>query len=70
MPMIASLVAKIGVSLLTKLITETFLSRLLIEGLRAWARQTKNHMDDRLVEEAAKAFGVPVEKIQGEDSAA
>lgn len=60
----ANLLAKIAVGLVTRLITETFLARLLIEGLRAWAKQTVNKFDDRVVEEAARAFGVPAENIK------
>jgi hypothetical protein len=60
----SAILAKIAISLLTKLITETFLARLIIEGLRVWARQTENTFDDKVIEEAARAFGVPVEVLK------
>lgn len=58
------ILARIAMTLLTKLITETFLAKLLIEGLRAWARQTENHYDDKVVEAAAEAFGIEPEVIK------
>lgn len=64
MASISSALAGIAVSMLAKLVTETFLARLVIEGLRAWAKQTANEFDDRLVEEAAKAFGIPPETLK------
>jgi hypothetical protein len=63
-PFMTALLARIGVSLLTKLITETFLAKLLIEGLRAWARTTANRYDDKVVEAAAAAFGIEAEALK------
>jgi hypothetical protein len=59
-----SLLAKVAVSLGAKLITETFLSKLLIEGLRAWSAQTENSHDDRVVEAIAQALGVDPIKLK------
>lgn len=62
--MLGSLAAKLAIGLIARLMTEAFLSKLLIEGLRAWAKQTPNKYDDRVVEAAATAFGVPPETLQ------
>lgn len=53
------LLAKLAMSMVTKLITEKFLGHLLVEGLRAWSKQTPNVYDDRVVEAVADALGVP-----------
>ncbi len=59
----ADILAKIGVVLLTKLITETFLARVLVYTLETWAKQTDNKLDDRVVKAMADALGVPAEKL-------
>lgn len=60
----ANLLAKIAISLITKLITERFLARLVIEALRAWAKTTDNDMDDRVVKAMAEALGVEIEVLK------
>lgn len=62
----ADIAAKIAIALLTKLLTETFLARVLIQLLNAWAETTTNKLDDRVVAAAADAFGVPVEKLKAD----
>lgn len=52
------LIASALVSMLTKLITERFLAKLVIEGLRAWAKTTNTSHDDKVVEAMAEALGV------------
>lgn len=58
-----SLLAKLAISMLVKLITEKFMSRLLVEGMRAWSKQTENPFDDRVTEAVADAFGVEKEVL-------
>jgi len=56
-------IAKVGIALLAKLITESFLSKLLIETLRAWAKTSENSWDDKVVEAMADALGVEKQKL-------
>lgn len=62
----AEMLAKIGVSLLAKLVTETFLARSLVYTLDAWAKHSENKLDDKVVAAMADALGVPVEKLKDE----
>lgn len=55
--------AKLLVSILAKLLTDTFLSRVLVYALYAWAKQTDNKLDDQVVKAIADALGVPVESL-------
>ena len=54
---------KIAIALATKIMTETFISRVLIHLLKAWSDQTENKLDDKVVQAIADALGVPVEKL-------
>jgi len=58
------MLAKIAISLLMKLITEKFLAKLVIQGLRAWSGQTANVYDDRVVEAMAQALGVDPDDLK------
>ncbi len=49
---------KIGWALLTKVLTEAFVSRVLVHGARAVAKSTINKVDDQLVTDLAAALGV------------
>jgi hypothetical protein len=57
---------KIGIALAAKLLTETFLARLLIHLLRAWSETTTNKLDDKVVQAMADALGVPAEKLKAD----
>lgn len=57
------LAAKLLVGLVVKLMSETFLSRVLIHCLKAWADTTDNKLDDKVVLAMAEALGVPVEAM-------
>lgn len=59
----ADLGAKLLVALVAKLMTETFLARVLIACLHAWAKDTENKLDDKVVSAMADALGVPVEAM-------
>lgn len=52
----SQIIARIGISLVSKLITEIFLSKLIIESLRIWARGTENKYDDLVVQAMAEAL--------------
>ena len=54
----SSLIAKVAIGLISRLITERFLAKLVIEALRAWAKTTSNVHDDRVVEAMAEALGI------------
>lgn len=58
-----SLAAKLAIGIVARLMTEKFLSKLLVEALRAWSRQTPNQFDDRVAEAAAEAFDIPPDII-------
>ena len=61
--MITQMLAKIAVSMFIRLITEKFLSKLLIESLKAWSKQTENKFDDKVVEAMQQALGVDPDVI-------
>lgn len=54
----------IGYSMLAKLIGYEFVTRTTIIGARAVAESTKTHRDDEVVEEFAKAWGVPPAQLK------
>lgn len=56
--MITGIIAKALMGIITRLITERFLAKLVIESLRYWSRQTANDQDDRVVEAMAEALGL------------
>lgn len=49
--------------MLAKFMTETFLAKVLIACLGAWAKGTENKLDDKVVAAMADALGMPVEKL-------
>ena len=51
-------VAKLSVSLIQKLLTEKFLSRVLYYIVKTWAKQTQNTIDDKVADAVAEAFGI------------
>lgn len=42
----------------TKFLTETFVSRMLVHGLKAAAAKTTNKVDDQMVQDVADALGI------------
>ena len=56
MAALAQVLAKVGVSIGTKLMTERFISRMVILVLEYLVKSTKNKIDDELLEEVKKAF--------------
>ncbi len=58
------ILAKIFVGMLTKLLSEKFISKMLILMLRAWSNNTVNAYDDKVVDALSEALGVEVEKIK------
>jgi hypothetical protein len=63
--MMTDLIAKLGVAMVTKLITETFLSKILVYTLRAWAKQTVNDWDNKVVDAISEAFNVAPDTFGG-----
>lgn len=59
----SQVLAKVGIAILAKLVTETFLAKLLIETLRAWAKSSENQWDDKVVDAMAEALGVSKEAL-------
>lgn len=57
----AAMVAKIGMGILMKLLTESFASKVLVYGLNQIAKSTNNKVDDQMVGAVADALGVKVE---------
>lgn len=60
----ADYVAKLAISLLQKLVTEQFLSRVLYYIVRAWANQTDNLIDDKVADAIAEAYGLEKEVLK------
>lgn len=58
--MMTQIVAAIGVAILKRLVTETFLSKIAVEIMWALAKSSKNKLDDKLVGHAAEALDVPL----------
>jgi hypothetical protein len=61
---VQSLILKLGVSMLTKLLTERFLAQATCRLLSAWAKSTDNTTDDGIVNAMAEAWGVPAAVIK------
>jgi hypothetical protein len=53
----SSLVPIFG-GLLVKLLTEKFFARLMVYGMRHYVKSTANELDDKIVDDVAKAWGV------------
>jgi predicted KAP-like P-loop ATPase len=53
------MMAQIAIKLLLKLATETFISKMVVHGLRALSKSTENDIDDKVVKDVAQALGVP-----------
>lgn len=49
-------VVKVLLSMLTSLLTETFLKAIIIEALQMLANRTENEWDNRLLEKAKEAW--------------
>lgn len=58
----SGLAIKIGFALLSKVMTETFISRTLVYCLRSVSQSTSNKLDDQMVSAVADALGVPESK--------
>ena len=53
--------AKLAMNVLMRLLSEAFISKMLVHGLRAVAENTENKIDDRVVKDIADALGVSSE---------
>ena len=53
-----NILIKMGLAILTKLITEKFLSRIFVHTGWYLAQKTKNKLDDKIVGTCAKALDV------------
>lgn len=51
------IIIKIGVTMVMKLLTETFVSRGMIRIARSLATKTTNQLDDGMVDDIADALG-------------
>ena len=54
----SQLAIKIGWALLSKLLTEAFVSKTVVYGLSSIAKNTTNQLDDKMVKAVADALGV------------
>jgi hypothetical protein len=57
----AAMIAKLGMGILMKLVTEAFASKILVYGLNQIAKSTNNKLDDQMTKAVADALGVAVE---------
>lgn len=55
---LGAILGKIGISLLTSLLTESLIKNLLIHGLESVAKKTSNQLDDKLINDVKEALGV------------
>jgi len=56
----SSLIAKVFVAMLAKLVTEKFFSKTIVYSLRAIAKSTDNKLDDQIVWAVAEALDVKI----------
>ena len=54
----SGLMIKILIGIGGKLLTETFVSRMVVHSLRAAAKKTTNTVDDQMVQNVADALGI------------
>ncbi len=54
----SNIMIQLGWALMSKLLTETFLSKALVYSLRSIAESTSNKLDDDMVRAVADALGV------------
>ena len=59
----SAIAAKILISMLEKLITEQFMSKMLVYALGAWAKHSANTWDDKVVDAIASALEVPRDNL-------
>jgi hypothetical protein len=59
METIATGIASLGVNLLKRLVTEKFLSRMVVLTLKALSKSTKNTVDDDVCKAVGDALGNP-----------
>ena len=57
-----NLVAKALVALLSRLVTEKFFAKVIVQSLNAIAKSTENKLDDEWVKATAEALGVDLPK--------
>lgn len=50
--------SKLAMSLLMRCLTETFVAKMIVHGLRAMADSTENKIDDKIVDDVKEALGV------------
>jgi preprotein translocase subunit SecF len=62
--MSADFLAKMAIGLLVKLMSETFLAKVLIYTLSHWAKSSENSLDDKVVIAMADALGVAVDDLK------
>lgn len=55
---------KILIALVSKLMSDVFISKLAIYTLRAWSKTTSTDWDDRVTAAMAEALGVPPEPFK------
>lgn len=55
---------KIALGLALKVLNETFISKVAIHALSAWAKTTENALDDKVVIAMAEALGVEADDLK------
>jgi hypothetical protein len=58
------LALKMAMGIFFKIMSETFVAKVLIYTLGAWAKSSENQLDDKVVAAMAEALGVPAEKLK------
>lgn len=55
---------KLALGLALKVLNETFISKVAIHALSAWAKTTDNQLDDKVVLAMAEALGVEADDLK------
>lgn len=61
--MILDLMIKVGLGMLSSLVTKEVFARFTVETLGMWAKKTESTYDDKVVEIFAKAWEVPYQDL-------
>ena len=60
---ILKVLGQVGLGLLTSLLTEVFLKRLIVILLEKLVKRTESDLDDQLLQEAKKAWNLPSQPL-------
>jgi hypothetical protein len=56
-----AMLAKIGMGIVMRLVTESFAGKMLVYGLQQISKSTNNQLDDKITSAVAEALGVKID---------